>query len=79
MVIMNTASLDLSVFLLSVIAFGFSKLQESVPFFSKYGYVFVIFALFILFLLSYRKQVNYYIVKQIDEVNNNNINESNQS
>lgn len=62
-----------SVFLISVVAFGFSKLQETVPFFFEYGYVFVIFALFILFLLSYRKQVNNYIVKQIDEVNNKNV------
>lgn len=59
-----------AVFILSLLAFFFKLLQDNCEFFDKYGYLFIIVALFFLFFFSYRKQINDYVVKNIDEVNN---------
>lgn len=58
-----------AVFVLAILAFFFKLLQNNCNFFDKYGYLFLVGALFFLFFFSYRKQVNDYVIKNIDEVN----------
>lgn len=57
-----------AVFILSVLALGYYYIQSSCHFVAEYGYVFVIILVTLLFFFSYRKQVNDYVVKNIDEV-----------
>lgn len=58
-----------AVFVLALLAIVYRLLQTISPLIKEYGYVIVILLLFLLFFFSYRKQVNDYVVKNIDEVN----------
>lgn len=60
----------LSVFLISLIAYGFQKILPQCGFIQRYDLWILLSLLFLLFLFSYRKQVNNYIVKNIDDVQN---------
>lgn len=57
-----------SVFFVSLIAFGIQKLLPYCTFLQDYGLWILLSLMFLLFLFSYRKQVNEYVVKNIDEV-----------
>jgi uncharacterized membrane protein YbhN (UPF0104 family) len=57
-----------SVFFVSLIAYGIQKLILYCTFLQDYGLWILLSLMFLLFLLSYRKQVNEYVVKNIDEV-----------
>ena len=57
-----------SVFFVSLIAYGIQKLLPYCTFLQNYGLWILLSLMFLLFLLSYRKQVNEYVVKNIDEV-----------
>ena len=58
-----------AVFLLALLAVAYHFIQSVWPFAQKYGYIVILFLLFLLFLFSYMKQVNDYVVLNIDEVN----------
>ena len=58
-----------AVFVLALFAVAYSSIQELCPIAKEYGYILILFLLFLLFIFSYRKQVNEYVVKNIDEVN----------
>ena len=59
-----------SVFILSILAIGYHSVQNLWYFAAEYGNIFIIVLLFFLFFFSYRKQVNEYVVKSIDEAVN---------
>lgn len=58
----------LSVFFISLIAYGVQKILSKCAFIQRYDLWILLSLLFLLFLFSYRKQVNNYVVKNIDEV-----------
>lgn len=58
-----------AVFVLALFAVTYRSIQELCPIAKEYGYILILFLLFLLFIFSYRKQVNEYVVKNIDEVN----------
>jgi hypothetical protein len=58
----------ISVFFVSLIAYGIQKILPESTFLQDYGLWILLSSLFLLFLFSYRKQVNKYVVKSIDEV-----------
>lgn len=57
-----------AVFLLALLAILYKWLQSVCPFMMDYGFIIIIALLLVLFVASYRKQVNDYVVKNIDEV-----------
>lgn len=57
-----------SVFFVSLVAYGIQKILPKSTFLQDYGLCILLSSLFLLFLFSYRKQVNKYVVKSIDEV-----------
>ena len=59
----------IAVFLLSLFAVAYRSIQVLCPIAKEYGYIVIIILLLLLFIFSYRKQVNEYVVKNIDEVN----------
>lgn len=58
-----------SMFVLALLSVAYHSIQSVWPLAQKYGYIVILFLLFLLFIFSYRKQVNDYVVKNIDEVN----------
>lgn len=58
-----------AVFVLALLAVAYHSIQSVWPYAQKYGYIVILSLLFLLFIFSYRKQVNDYVVKNIDEVN----------
>lgn len=59
-----------SVFLLSLFSVFYKFVCDKCEWINNNGYWIILVLLFLLFLFSYRKQVNDYVVKNIDEVNN---------
>jgi len=57
-----------SVFFISLIAYIMQLILSECVFLQKNGFWILMILLFVLFLFSYRKQVNDYVVKNIDEV-----------
>lgn len=57
-----------AVFLLSILGLLYKLLASQCNCIMNYGYVILIVLLFVLFIFSYRKQINDYVVKNIDEV-----------
>ena len=68
--IANVYRAFVSVFFVSLIAYGIQKLLPNCTFLQDYGLWILLSLMFLLFLLSYRKQVNEYVIKHIDEVQN---------
>lgn len=60
-----------SVFLISLCAYGIMQLSIKWIWLAQNGIWILLIALLVLFAFSYRKQINEYVVKNIDEVNNN--------
>ena len=59
----------IAVFLLSLFSVAYRSIQALCPIAKEYGYIVIIILILLLFIFSYRKQVNEYVVKNIDEVN----------
>ena len=59
-----------SVFFISLIAYVIQRIMPKCVFLQNNGIWILIVVLLVLFLFSYRKQVNEYVVKNIDEVKN---------
>lgn len=57
-----------SVFLIALVAYGIQKILPECAFLQRYNLWILLSLLLFLFLFSYRKQVNNYVVKNIDEV-----------
>lgn len=57
-----------SVFFISLCAYGIMKLSIKWTWLAQYGMLILLVALLLLFALSYCKQINKYVVKNIDEV-----------
>lgn len=68
--IANVYRAFVSVFFVSLIAYGIQKLLPNCTFLQDHGLWILLSLMFLLFLLSYRKQVNEYVIKHIDEVQN---------
>lgn len=60
-----------SVFLISLCAYGLMRLSTKWIWLAQNGIWMLLVTLLVLFAFSYRKQINEYVVKNIDEVNNN--------
>ncbi len=60
-----------SVFLISLCAYGLMRLSIKWTWLAQNGIWILLIALLVLFAFSYRKQINEYVVKNIDEVSNN--------
>ena len=56
-----------SVFFVSIIAYGVKQILPLCDFLQQNGFCILMALLFLLFLFSYRKQTNKYVVKNIDE------------
>lgn len=61
----------ISVFLISLCGYSLMKLSTKWSWLVQNGIWVLLVALLVLFVFSYRKQINKYVVKNIDEVNNN--------
>lgn len=57
-----------SLFLLSLLAVLYKVICENCSWMQSNGYWIVLILLFLLYIFSYRKQVNDYVIKNIDEV-----------
>lgn len=57
-----------AVFILTVFALIYKYVATCCSFVNEYGWIFVVLLLIVLFVASYRKQINDYVVKNIDEV-----------
>ena len=60
-----------SVFVISLCGYGLMELSTKWIWLTQNGIWILLVALLVLFAFSYRKQINKYVVKNIDEVNNN--------
>lgn len=56
-------------FVIALVAIGYYKLRLLCPFFIKVELPVLVLLLALLYIFSYRKQINDYVVKNIDEVN----------
>ncbi len=59
-----------SVFFLALVAIGYKELENCYSLFMVIKPYLLVVSLFLLYAFSYCKQVNEYVVKNIDEVNN---------